>query len=47
MIAGKDDRQSLSSVEKLTCDTETWSYVKALPQKIWDHAAVTCEGKVY
>ena len=46
MIAGKDDRQTLSSVEKLDCDTEQWSYVRAIPQKVFDHAAAVCDGKV-
>ena len=46
MIAGKDDRRTLSSVEKLDCDTETWSYVRSIPQKTWDHAAAVCDGKV-
>ncbi|XP_045204928.1 kelch-like protein 26 isoform X3 [Mercenaria mercenaria] len=46
-IAGKDDRQTLKSVEKLDCHNEEWSYVKPLPRKLFDHAAVACNGKVY
>ena len=46
MIGGKDDRQTLSSVEKLDCDTEQWSYVRAIPLKLFDHAAAVCDDKV-
>ena len=44
MIGGKDDRQTLSSVEKLDCDTEQWSYVRAIPLKLYDHAAAVCDN---
>lgn len=46
-IAGRDDKQVLKSVERLDCEAETWSYVRALPRKLYDHAAAVCEGKIY
>ena len=34
VIGGKDNKQTLSSVEKLDCQTNTWSYVKPLPKAL-------------
>lgn len=46
MIGGRDDKQVLKSVERLDCLQETWSYVKPIPVKTYDHAAAVCDGKV-
>ena len=46
MIGGRDDKQVLKSVERLDCMQETWSYVRAIPKKTYDHAAAVLAGKV-
>lgn len=46
MIGGRDDKQVLKSVERLDCQEEKWSYVRAIPKKTHDHAAAVCDGKV-
>lgn len=46
-IGGRDsDGHELSSVERLNCATETWSFIKALPKKLYSHGAAVCKGKV-
>ncbi|KAL5012419.1 hypothetical protein ScPMuIL_010970 [Solemya velum] len=47
VIGGKDDRKSLSSVERLDCWKEYWDYMRPLPKASYDHAAGVVAGKIY
>ncbi|KAK3099577.1 hypothetical protein FSP39_006430, partial [Pinctada imbricata] len=47
VIGGRDNKQSLSSVEKLDCKSNTWSYVRPIPQALNSHCAVTYKDKIY
>ncbi|KAL4230683.1 Kelch-like protein 6 [Mactra antiquata] len=46
-FGGKDDNQGLKSVEKFDCHQEIWSYAKPMPLCLYDHAASTCQGKIF
>ncbi|KAL3879178.1 hypothetical protein ACJMK2_031487, partial [Sinanodonta woodiana] len=47
VVGGKDNQQSLSSVEMLQCDKVQWTYVRQLPNTLYDHAATVCNNKMY